>query len=216
VDLIIRRTNEFRKQEGRQPVTPEDKLTATARYFAEYMARTGAYGHTADGDQPGERAKKYGYQYCLIAENIAYEYNSAGFTTKDLADAFFEGWKKSPGHRENMLDRDVTQTGVAAAKSEKTGYYYAVQMFGRPESAKVTFKISNQTNAPIRYEVGGQGFSLAVSYTRTHELCRPAELRMLATGEASPKDKGEIFTPKSGDRYRAVMDESGEIRIVRE
>src|SRR5438067_432234 len=85
VDLIVRRTNEFRKQERRQPVKSEAKLTATAQYFAEYMARTGEYGHTADGNQPGGRAKKHDYAYCVIAENIAYEYNSAGFSTDNLA-----------------------------------------------------------------------------------------------------------------------------------
>src|SRR5262249_52391643 len=37
---IIRRTNEFRKNEGRHEVKTDDKLTATARYFADYMART--------------------------------------------------------------------------------------------------------------------------------------------------------------------------------
>jgi len=215
-DLIVRRTNEFRKQEGRQPVKTDDKLAATAQYFAQYMARTEEYSHTADGNQPGERAKKHGYKYCLIAENIAYEYNSGGFTTAGLAEGFLEGWKKSSGHRENMLDRDMTQTGVAVAKNEKTGYFYAVQMFGRPESEKITFKISNQANTPIRYQLGGQEFSLPVSYTRTHDLCRPSEVRLLGTDEASPKDKRQTFTPKNGDRYRAIVDDSGEIRIVKE
>jgi uncharacterized protein YkwD len=42
-----------------------------------------------------------------------------------------EGWKRSPGHRRNLLAREATQTGVAVARSDQ-GYYYAVQLFGRP------------------------------------------------------------------------------------
>ena len=41
--------------------------------------------------------------------------NSSGFTPKELADGFLEGWKQSPGHRKNMLDPDVTQIGVGVA-----------------------------------------------------------------------------------------------------
>jgi len=82
VDVIVRRTNEFRKKEGHQDVKVDAKLADTARYFAEYMARTDEYGHSADGSRAGDRAKKHGYQYCVIAENIGYEYSSAGFLAR--------------------------------------------------------------------------------------------------------------------------------------
>src|SRR5688572_23814457 len=55
-DLVVRRTNEFRKAEGRSPVTVEKKLTEAAQGFADYMAKTDRYGHTADGTRPADRA----------------------------------------------------------------------------------------------------------------------------------------------------------------
>ena len=131
---IIDQTNDFREQEGRSRVRVNAKLSEAARDFAQYMARTGRYGHTADGKRPAERASAKGYEYCVIAENIAYAFKSDGFTTEDLEKELVEGWKKSPGHRRNMLDADVTETGVSVARSEKNGYYFAVQMFGRPKS----------------------------------------------------------------------------------
>ena len=79
-----------------------------------------------------ERARRHGYAWCFIAENIAYQYDSRGFATESLAHGIVEGWKKSAGHRRNLLAREATHTGVAVARSEKTGYYYAVQLFGRP------------------------------------------------------------------------------------
>jgi uncharacterized protein YkwD len=153
-DLIVQYTNGFRKEEGHPKVEVNAKLSGTARYFAAYMAKSNRFGHTADGNRPPDRAKAHGYEYCIIAENIAYEYSSAGFTTDGLARQLFEGWKHSPHHRKNMLDPDVTETGGAVAQNEDTGYYYAVQMFGRPKSKAITFKVANEADTTVEYRVG--------------------------------------------------------------
>ena len=137
--LIVAKTNEFRQEQGRAAVKTNPQLTETVREFAAFMARTDKYGHEADGKQPADRASEHKYDYCVIAENIAYEYSSEGFATADLAARLVEGWKKSPGHRKNMLDPDVTETGMAVAHREKSGKYYAVEMFGRPRSAAIEF-----------------------------------------------------------------------------
>jgi uncharacterized protein YkwD len=117
-------------------VTANPVLARTVRDFVDFMARTDRYGHEADGKQPADRARGHGYDYCLVSENIAYQYNSAGFRTAALARDFVEGWKHSPQHRKNMLEPAATQTAVAVARSEKSGRYYAVQMFGRPKSER--------------------------------------------------------------------------------
>src|SRR5699024_10769116 len=112
--------NRFRQAHGRQPVSKNNPLTEAVEYFAHYMARTNKYGHTADGQQPSERARNHGYNYCIIAENIAYQYSSAGFTSKQLAENFVKGWEQSPEHRKNMLTPAVIDLGVAIARSQKT------------------------------------------------------------------------------------------------
>ena len=58
-------------------------------------------------------------QYANALDNLG-SLEAAGFATEALGKAFVEGWKKSPGHRRNMLDADVTETGVAVARSDKT------------------------------------------------------------------------------------------------
>ena len=98
--------------------SPDENLAKTARYFADYMARTDNYGHTADGRQPSARATEHGYDYCVVAENIAYQFSSTSFETGELVDGFVEGWKQSPGHRKNILDDTVIDTGVAVAYSD--------------------------------------------------------------------------------------------------
>lgn len=208
---VVDRTNAFRKEEGRQGVKRNDQLAAAAQYFADYMARTDRYGHTADGSSPSDRARKHGYDYCLIAENIANAYDSAGFTTESLAEQFFTGWKKSPGHRRNMLDPDVLETGVAVARSEKTGYYYAVQMFGRPKSAAIEFSVANESPDEVTYEIGGKSFTLQPRFTRTHARCRPADL--IARWPEGQKEAK--VRPEKGDRF-VVRKESDGFRLTKE
>src|SRR5262245_53356957 len=86
--LVRQLTNRFRADEGRAAVKVNAKLDKAARNFAEFMARTGKYGHTADGKEPSERAAEHGYDYCLVSENIAWQFSSGGFATADLARRF--------------------------------------------------------------------------------------------------------------------------------
>jgi uncharacterized protein YkwD len=207
---IVDESNAFRKKEGRKPVAVAAKLTDTAKYFADFMARTDEYGHRADGNNAGERAKRQGYEYCLLAENIAYAFDSRGFDTGPLAGQFVTGWEKSPPHRKNMLDTDVTETGVAVARSEKTGHYYAVQLFGRPMSKAIVFKVQNQSGENVTYAIGDRTFDLPPRVTRTHTRCRPAELKFNWPGGQTATAK-----PVGGDRL-VVTKNQGEYAVKKE
>ena len=206
---IVTRTNDFRRSKGHRNAEVNLKLTKTAHYFADFMASTDKYGHHADGHGPGQRAKEHDYDYCIVSENIANQFSSAGFTTKELAKGFFRGWKHSPGHRKNMLDADVTQTGVAVARSEQSGYYYAVQMFGRPKSMSIEFQITNNSDAVIQYGIGSQTFPLPPRLTRTHQRCRPTELIIQWPDE----QESTAVQTRSGDHYTIVRQESGKLHI---
>jgi hypothetical protein len=174
------------------------------------MARTDEYSHTADGSRPAERAKKHGYYYCLVSENIANAFDSRGFTAEKLAGRFVTGWKESPGHRKNMLDPDVTEIGVWVARSEGSGYYYAVQMFGRPKSQAIEFKIDNRSGETIEYTIGEESFTLPPRYVRTHTRCRPPELTFRWPGDAGT----EAVKPQTGDRFVVRKDDKG-FRVTR-
>ena len=211
-ERIVRGTNEFRAEQDRRPVEVDPDLKKTAQYFADYMARTDKYGHTADGNRPAQRAKEHKYEYCIVSENIAYAYRSTGFTEEKLAQQFVEGWINSPEHRKNMVDADVTETGVAAAHSEQSGNYYAVQMFGRPKSMSIAFTVANQSDAEIEYEIGEQVFPLPPRYTRTHEQCRPSQVKFPLSGGQGDKAKTKTVQPESGDRF-VVKREGGQFQV---
>src|SRR5687768_3345634 len=79
--LIAKRTNEFRSEEALRKVESDGALDRAAREFAEYMARTDRYGHRADGSAPADRARARGYDYCLVSENISYQFTTGEFAT---------------------------------------------------------------------------------------------------------------------------------------
>lgn len=192
--LVIEGTNALRHTQGLESVRAEPRLARAAGEFAEYMARTGKYGHEADGRDPTQRALAQRYDYCLVLENIAYHYNSLGFRTAELAKHLVDGWRDSPPHRRNMLNAGVTDIGVGVARAAN-GYYYGVQMLGLPRSASVKFEVRNESRRTVRYRLGEDEREVPARSIRTHEICLRETLRFegLAGGEAA--------TPRSGDRF---------------
>lgn len=206
VRQVVDRSNRFREDQKQTPVAVNARLSAAARDFAGWMAVTDMYGHEADGRHPWDRAKAAGYDYCLVAENIAYAWRSDGFATGQLVTEFVEGWEKSPGHRRNMLDPDVTETGVGVARSADTGLYYAVQLFGRPKSLRIEFKVANRAGVVVSYKVAEQSYELKPRTVMTHELCRPTEVSVGAT----------TVRPANGERFAVTTDGNGNPTLTKE
>jgi uncharacterized protein YkwD len=199
--LIVERTNEFRRSEKLDPVEADEELTATAEEFAAFMARTDKYGHHADDRSPDERVRAQEYEVCVVAENIAYAFATVGFETRELTSEMVRGWIKSPPHRKNMLNQAVTQIGVGVAQSEATGVFYAVQVFGRPQSQAITFSLRNRSGQTIDYRLGEQSYSLPENFRRTHQLCVPEELRLRFVKEGTSETEELSRTPEDGDEF---------------
>jgi uncharacterized protein YkwD len=206
--IIVSQTNLLREEQGLKKVDRNKKLSQTARYFAAFMARTAKYGHTADGNRPSQRASLFEYEYCIVSENIAHVYSSAGFTSDELGKQFYEGWRDSPEHRKNMLNEYVTEIGVAVAYNPEGGRYYGVQMFGRPRSKAQRFQVANRTREQLAYSVVAVGedaekakiFDLPAMSSRTHLGCRPTVVDWDWT------EKADNVRPES----RQLMTVSGE------
>jgi uncharacterized protein YkwD len=207
--LVAQRTSTFRAANKLAPLQVNGTLADAAQRFAEYMASTEHYGHEADGRQPADRALAHGYEYCIVAENIAYQFSSRGFASAELAERLVEAWEQSPEHRRNMLLPGAVDIGVGIARSDRTQRYYAVQMFGRPKSAATQFAIANRSDAAIRYEVDQQAYTLPPRVTRTHQGCFSGSLKVVWP-DGPP---GPGLQPHDGARYTVERDESGQLRL---
>jgi uncharacterized protein YkwD len=95
-----------------------------AKIQAANMARFQKMAHDIpDASLPtlGDRARYVGYRYSRISENVALGYPNA--------EAVVNGWMTSTGHRRNILDGGVVETGIGIARSASGGVYYC-QVFG--------------------------------------------------------------------------------------
>lgn len=216
-EQIVTATNQFRRQEKRRELKVNPQLSQAAQAFADFMGRTDKFSHEADGKKPADRVTAAGYQYCVVAENIAYDYNSAGFSTEELAQGLMDGWKKSPEHRKNLLDPDLSEIGVGLAQSSKTGRYYAVQNFGRPKSEAIKFKLANQTGETVKYTLDGKTYSVQPRYIMTHEICRPADLQLQQPGEEKASGEARVvLRPVNGGSYVIRKTDAGRYKIEKE
>ena len=226
---IVAQTNVFRKSEDLQPLTTNETLKETAQDFADFMARTSKYGHYADGKSPAQRASEHNYDYCIVLENIAYRYSSQGFSADELASGFVTGWKNSKGHRKNMLDPAVTETAVAVAHSKESGNFFAVQLFGRPQSAAIEFQVANMTSEALQYSVTaqqprdsesnqsetanqsdtGSPFEIPPRAIMTHQRCRPSQIHF----QWMMQEK--VIQPEGGMKYTVRQGADGSLEVAR-
>jgi hypothetical protein len=112
----------FRRQHGLSGVHIDGSLTTAASHQAHAMARAGVLSHTIGGAFQSRVAGRG-----LAAENIA-----AG--ARDVH-AAIEMWKRSAGHRANLLRGGITQIGIASAAAPNSRYkmFWALEMAGSPE-----------------------------------------------------------------------------------
>lgn len=102
--------NEARKDAGLPALVKSSRLGILAKEHTLNMIKTRVLSH----DGFDSRATRSGYPY--TAENVAKGYHSA--------ESLVDGWLSSPGHKANIMDRDLTHTGL---------YYesgFATQFFG--------------------------------------------------------------------------------------
>jgi uncharacterized protein YkwD len=124
---VIALVNQERAAAGCPELTPNDTLTAAAEAHSQDMAENHFLDHTgSEGSTPAERAEAAGYQWQRVAENVA-----AGPPSADIA---VDGWMDSPGHRENILDCELRETGVGVVEAPDDPTYgiYWTQLFGTP------------------------------------------------------------------------------------
>jgi uncharacterized protein YkwD len=122
---IFRLVNAERRRQGLSDLVYNPQLDRMARIQAENMARFQKMAHVIpESSLPTltDRAQDSGYPYARLAENVALGYPNA--------QTVVDGWMASKGHRANILNRDVEETGIAIARSSAGGLYYC-QVFGR-------------------------------------------------------------------------------------
>lgn len=100
-------------------------MSKIAELHSENMARDKFFSHQGkDGSMVSDRAKSlFSRTWYSIGENIAF---NSGFSRP--VEMACQQWMSSPGHRENILDSQWTESGIGAAFS-RDGTFYLTQVF---------------------------------------------------------------------------------------
>jgi uncharacterized protein YkwD len=103
----------YRRNNRLDPLAVDPELMRIASEQARAMAARDTMDHDV-GRSFQERMRRAGFDGRVVIENVG-----AGYHT--LADAF-SGWRDSPPHRANMLNRSVTRMGIATAYAPVSKY----------------------------------------------------------------------------------------------
>jgi uncharacterized protein YkwD len=130
IDEVVQLTNQFRQDNGLDPLGFDPQLATAAQTHSQNMAIQDFFSHTGlEGSNIGDRVDATGYDFFTAGENIA-----AGYSTPEIV---VDGWINSEGHRANLLNPDFTEIGVGYFFLENdTGSsnfnHYWTQVFAAP------------------------------------------------------------------------------------
>jgi uncharacterized protein YkwD len=127
---LLEMLNRSRAEAKLPPLKLNAKLCKIARAHSANMLKQKKLDHELDGKRVKHRAADAGYDYRIIAENIAYgenEREKEPITLKEIHD----GWMKSAAHRKNILNKRFEEVGLGVAGDKKALIYFT-QVFGTP------------------------------------------------------------------------------------
>ena len=120
VNDVLKYTNEFRTEAGKEPLKLDETLTKAAMVRAIEMAYSNKFSHERpDGNMCYYIMRDFGQDIYGVGENIASRQRNA----KEVSYA----WKGSQGHYENMINSSFNKIGIGVIKLN--GIYYWVQLF---------------------------------------------------------------------------------------
>jgi uncharacterized protein YkwD len=106
------------------PLRLNRALDAAALSHSEYRAQVRLFSHRQkNGSEVGDRARRAGYRWRTIGENIA----SGQRTAREAV----EGWLDSPGHCANIMNAAFAEMGVGYAVNPARGTLYWTQVLAR-------------------------------------------------------------------------------------
>jgi uncharacterized protein YkwD len=121
--------NAYRQNNGLGAVREDPRLMQAAAQHAQDLAATSSVSHYgSDGSDPASRARRAGYSFSNIGENV-----SAG---RASLTEVIQAWIDSSPHRRNLELQPASHFGLAHSFSPESHYrHYWVLVLGEPAGA---------------------------------------------------------------------------------
>ena len=102
---VLAQINSLRAGAGAAPLRADAALAQIAQAHACDNAARNSYSHTgSDGSTLADRLARDSYRYANAAENTGLGHATVA--------AVVEFWNRSPGHRKNLVNPDLTRAGL--------------------------------------------------------------------------------------------------------
>ena len=137
--VLVDLANNDRGREFLGPLSLNPLLMEAARLKAEDMAKNEYFAHVSpEGKTPWYWFSKAGYTFTHAGENLAINFTDS----KEVEQA----WLASKTHRQNILNNNFTEIGIAAARGLYEGRetIFVVQLFGHPSMNTVPVALSEK------------------------------------------------------------------------
>ena len=141
---MIALTNQSRTEANLPGLVLSQKLISAAEAKAEDMFEFQYFDHNSpSGVTPWDWIKSIGYDYRYAGENLAIDFVTANGAHRALM--------ASDSHRENILNKNYTEIGIAVKKGifEESESVLIVMEFGSPLNKKVASANENENFEPL-------------------------------------------------------------------
>lgn len=138
-EVIVGLINKNRIEQGLPTLQINPTLTRSTELKGRDMIENGYFAHVSPGGKsPWYWFKEAGYQYAFAGENLAVNFVDP--------ESLVNAWMKSPSHRENILNKNYTETGISIVYGDYKGKksLFIIQHFGTVQSPKTTAININQ------------------------------------------------------------------------
>ena len=147
------------RSQSRAPALQWDAaLAQAAMRHCMRMVSEGPISHRYSGEADlGDRAATAGAHFSIIEENVA---------LGSYAEQIHQGWMNSPGHRTNLLNREVDRVGIAVVAAR--GVLYAVADYAQG----VTALSAEQVEASVAELISMSGIRVQRDPQDARSACR--------------------------------------------
>ena len=194
---LVSLVNSSRSQAGLATLSTNGQLESAASAKAADMFLNQYFAHTSpQGKTPWDFIGATGYSYVYGGENLAIGYTDAG----ELHNA----WMNSPSHRENIMNPNFREIGIASASGDYEGSptTIVVQMFGSTNSSQPVANINEES---VSGDTKTQQASPTKAFTLNNDKTKFSPNKVYAGDEVEFQvtlkgEVSELFINYNGDK----------------
>jgi len=130
-NLILQKLNQHRSELNLTPLRSQIHLQKAAIFHSKYQANNNILTHDQNNkkyESPFKRVIAHGGINATIGENVAFI--SLKKTYEEVAEDFYQAWKNSPPHYENMIYPDYRYSGIRFQVNTVGDLIYGTHVFG--------------------------------------------------------------------------------------